>query len=202
MLSSHVNCFDLDWKRWCLRGLNGVKMIESEVINGITLEQNIGTLARNSTTGRWELNGTLLAHITTKSDPDYMTEFSSLSSLSSDEEGGREEEEETEVEPTMARRHRALGPARQRQARREEEEEEEDDVVILATGLSETSTSPGSGIKRPHDFPAIDRDELERLQKRTRIDESLASAGVNSNVGSGAAVTRSNTVWSISVIST
>jgi hypothetical protein len=166
-------------------------MTESEVIDGITLEQNIGSLARNPTTGRWELNGVPLVHITTKSDPDCLTEFSSLSSLSSDGEG-EEEEEETDVEQRTVRLKRAPQPSRRMQAQRQEEEEEEEDIAIL--GAEQPPNGTGSGTKRPHDFPAVDQDELERQQKRTRIEESLASSSLNPNVGGSIIVTGTHTV--------
>lgn len=191
---SHANCLVLDWKRWCLRGLNGVKMTENEVIDGIMLEQNIATLERNPTTRRWQLNGTPLAHISTKSDPDYMTEVSSLSSLSSDEEA-QEEEEDTDVEVVRVRL-RAMPLAKGVPAQRQEEEEDEDDDIVML-GTERTSNSLGSGNKRPHDFPALDQDELERQQKRTRIEESLASPSVHPNVGDNQAETGNNTVWII-----
>ena len=57
--------FLLDWKRWCLRGLDGIKMTDDEVANGITIEQFRQRLKKPDD-GLWTLNNEPLTWITTE----------------------------------------------------------------------------------------------------------------------------------------
>ncbi|KAF8886683.1 hypothetical protein CPB84DRAFT_1850033 [Gymnopilus junonius] len=83
-----------DWKRWCMRGLNGVQMTEEEVCNGITdTEFKRSVRPADDDGSRWYLDGTLIPFINDEEDPAYtstsdLTDFDMDDDLSDVDTGG------------------------------------------------------------------------------------------------------------------
>ncbi|KAF8200121.1 hypothetical protein BJ912DRAFT_1054512 [Pholiota molesta] len=141
-----------DWKRWCLRGLNGVQMIEEEVTHGITIE-NFRKGLRKTDDGVWMLDDRPLLHITDEEPQAYssssdLTDFSFGDGNPSDDEG--EGDEVPDEAPSDV---------------------PNDDFAM------QTDTPADAHSKRPRDLP-VDEDEIERETKRTRIENHLEAEEV------------------------
>ncbi|PPQ81955.1 hypothetical protein CVT25_014684 [Psilocybe cyanescens] len=175
-----------DWKRWCTRGLNGVRMKEQEVSDGITLAEFRAGLQRVGD-GEWTLHGERLAWIADDegfswSSESELTEFD-LDDEDEDEQVEEEEEEEDEDSDADA-----------------EGELVGDDDDGLTIQPSAPPDSEDAVAKRVRDLP-IDEDDNERASKRARIEMISDVSNRRYKVNNIVALTRTlaamekNPVW-------
>ncbi|KJA26678.1 hypothetical protein HYPSUDRAFT_213227 [Hypholoma sublateritium FD-334 SS-4] len=159
-----------DWKRWCLRGLNGVKMTEDEVTNGITIEQFRKTLKKRDD-GVWTIDDQPLSHITDKepADDDSSSELTDYS-IDSDDNSVDADSDSDPSHSAMPEHELLPGPLPASSAWSTNSH--------AAIAISPDNHAPRSIVdtpKRLRDFP-LDVDEVERAAKRNRIEDVLENS--------------------------
>ncbi|KAH9476553.1 hypothetical protein JR316_0010465 [Psilocybe cubensis] len=175
-----------DWKRWCTRGLNGVRMKEQEVSDGITIAEFRAGLERLGD-GEWSLFGERLTWIGDDEELSWSSE-SELTEFEMDDEaeqGAQEEEEEEENADSDL------------DAEGDEVGDDDDDPTTHQSGPTDLEDAPS---KRVRDLP-IDEDENERATKRARIEMISDTSHRRHKVNNIVALTRTlaamekNPIW-------
>ncbi|PPQ96230.1 hypothetical protein CVT26_005602 [Gymnopilus dilepis] len=184
-----------DWKRWCMRGLNGVQMSEDEVFNGITDAQfQLSLRPANDAATQWLLEGKPVPFVSDKvvaDDPPPDTGYASTSDLTdfdmdedlsdadgegshvgnSDSEGEDEGSSQTSTatqQPTTAngKRARPNGTA-------DDEQDRSVKRVRIENPPAPTAHPPTHTQSHPHPPPAHSSPHPPQLPRPEDTEESL-----------------------------
>lgn len=139
----------LDWKRWCLKGINRTVMTEDDIMNGITDVDYQRSLRPADSAGQWLMGGTVIPFVNAEEDRDYsstsdLTDFDIDLLSDSDSEGIKRR-----GKPSLSAGSRSGTSSRSR----------------------ESSFEPNS--KRQREPIA---DDQERASKRVRVENSTSTS--------------------------
>ncbi|KAF9547398.1 hypothetical protein CPC08DRAFT_823657 [Agrocybe pediades] len=180
-----------DWKRWCMRGITGIKMQEEEVINGLTIEGLRKTLKKGQD-GVWSIDDQPLTYVNSEEGDSWST-TSELTDFDMDEADVHEVDARGEViapggkNGTIPVNPSTVGSTDEIIPKRERDSEEEEEARLLKRVRVEGGIPESHHRYRFNHIYPLSR-TLAAMQKNpiwSRDTESLSAPVASAPVASG-----------------